>query len=780
MAMAIAQADLNQAFSASSAIDDLLQSPVLFNSSMSASNRASSSSSSAVGAEDAAHLKDINGSPMLARLLSNRDLFPMIVSLLDTRSLLALASTSSRFHRDILLPPTPNLSCINLFLQQRTVVCPMAQFESLKDFMVKYRSFKPLHLHFTYSERSSLMSLVPEVTAPIYNSKQDSTFTHPSSSPLTSSHLFGVNQSISIHITSANSLVQHHHPLTQEQQQQQQHQQLLQQQEDDDDEEEENEDEDEDEEGSTHNQHENDQLESIPSISGTFNGSKQQQHATTKSPKKNSGHSEDQDERKSHQGLTGAESRLVSKPYQSESSGELDSRIAAMTISPSITIPTAASSAALSQQQQHPHLEQQRQQQRQQPRHSNRSSNSRTSSNMGSNNHHSAPNNTHHSLDLHSASARIESNPLQLSSPHSIVSPPNSSQGQHGFELSYWQKFALNELFMRLLPFLRTLTIGRTDKPSRRARARDPMKASGELSAGVCFFLARCFNVMHDMPDTALESVIWMDVTIKDVALLVTMVELRDIMVDERYWKRGYWATERPSSRDLEEDMSDMTPLGDYEDDDEDDWDGFYYMINQEGADKRSTQTLAKSFTSTAAGKAPQRKSSAVKGGGASSSSSSSPIFLKKTVAPLPSQQQVSGLGHLVKSASSSTSSGSLRESDSSSSLTSASNSTQPSSIASSTTNVTPGTTSFNNNRYYYTRSNAYNLPPPAAWQGYGDGVSETNAAAAGFVPEPELHPAVQLYEALKEEISDAALVSRTLDKGKHLAMSNSLGLSDH
>ncbi|KAI1315424.1 hypothetical protein EDD11_000812 [Mortierella claussenii] len=841
MAMAMSQAD---AFSSPnlSTVEEILQSSSRAtglsrtgSNGMGHGSSSTQSSSSSTSSEDVAGRarEEVEDGSMLARLLSNRDLFPMILGHLETRSLLSLTSINARFRREILMPATPNLCCLNQFLQYRTVVCPMAQFETLKDFMVKYRSFKPLHLHFTYSDRSSLMSLVPEVTAPIYNSKQDTTFSHPSSSPLTTSHLFGVNQSISINITSANSLYQHHHPLTQDQQQLQQV--PLQ-----------------------HTQHENDQPESISSYassSTSSNTSSNTVHMTNHFPNNinithtpitpttitttasnNTQHAAIERLKTMRTDSSSSTDSAISDGFESEirstieggtvsshgirdKSQDLESKIAAMTISPALDL----------------------QQQQQQQQYTSRSVDYYSN---GSSNHHPTLNNSHHyfhhqhsgMVDGHLASRQSESIPVHSSSAMTVMASPQlsgesytrGSHSHHGFELSYWQKFALNELFMRLLPFIKTLTIGRTDKPSREARTRAQTQAqaqsqaqgeqqpqhdvgrsvNGELSAGVCFFLARCFNVMHDMPDTALESVIWMDVTVKDVALLVTMIELRDIMVDERYWKRGYWASDRPSTR-AEQQLGGGRAGGqrvnsgrnrygiqvedeeDDEEEDEDDWDGFYYLINQEGgsaaiaaaaaaSEKRAatgshqSSSYKKSnspYSSSAAGKTPLRKSSNLRGSSSSASipSSSSSVgassqFSKQTIAPLPSQQQVSGLGHLVKNASSS------------SSLSGRATAAGSSSTSSLATTASTLTSFAINNNDQSSRSAA--IPPPAAWQGFGDGVptastSDVNVLGA-FFAEEKLHPAVQLYQALKAEIVEAAFVSRTLDKGKQLALSSS------
>ncbi|KAF9576457.1 hypothetical protein EC968_008752 [Mortierella alpina] len=742
--------------------------------------------------------RELEEGPILIRLLSHRDVFPMILGYLDIRSLLALSSITTRFRREILMPATPNLCCINIFLQRRTIICPMSQFESLKDFMAKYRSFKPLHLHFTYSARSSLMSLVPEVSAPIYNSRVDTSFAHPSSSPLTSSQLFGANQSISINITSTNSLYQYHHPLQQDHHHQQTHRQLQ----------------------LIHTQHENDQPETASSShsssltsTSTLTGSSLSTKAESSTAAQQTAGSDTRfnaTRTSSSSSTSTADNDNFESPSElarrgtaaSGSNGkisDLETKTAAVSIdrsgsgsgsgsgsvsvsgagsgsgsgarsgsgdTPSTTATTAAnmitaarsiSDVADSVQYQ----QQQLQQQLYNSRFVNYYSNSNnipgsTSSSNSSTNH--TPNHTHRGglLDLHS-SILSDSIPV-LSSSTSSITPPVS--GHHGFELSYWQKFALNELFMRLLPFMRTLTIGRTDKSSRRDRDEDPNKTSGELSAGVCFFLARCFNVMHDMPDTALEAVLWMDVTPKDVVLLTTMIELRDIMVDERYWKRGYWAVDRPGTYSNGRDGSEA---GYYEDDDEEeededegDWDGFYYLMNQEGSERRpALQPKKKSslpFMNAASvgGKSTLRKSNTVRASSSSSSSSasSSPAsspFSKQTIAPLSSQQQVSGLGHLVKNASS----------------TSMSSSSAPVTTASSPSRGHNGTIK---------KGARSVVQSPAAWQGFGEGGLDTSSHTVNntlYAEEDALPPAVQLFEVLKQEINEVGSVPRFISKSR-------------
>lgn len=774
MAMAIARPDRTSSFSSQneSPIDDQLLSAITSTSISGrhkhGSSSFSSTSSTSTDGTSRHNTSEADDGPILSRLLVNRDLFPMIVRHLDTQSLLSLSTINARFRREIFVPLTPNLCCLNLFLQERTVVCPMAQFESLKDFMAKYRCFKPVHLHFTYSDQSSLMSLVPETSAPIYNSKVDTSFSHPSTSPLTSSNLTGVNQSISINITSANSLYQHHHPLIQSPPARQP---LL------------------------HTQHENDQPETSSSRSSGSLQALSTQHATInrlKTTRTSSSSSTDSALSDSCDSTEESRVRQVKASDSASSEDKIGSSIDipragyAATSSTSTTTTTSATPTIITQtlgniassdtttyhqQQQQVQEQQQRQnQQKQQPQYTSRSVDYYSNS---SNNH--TPNNTHHgvSLDLHPGSILSDSIPV-LSSSSSSTSQQLMGHGQHGFELSYWQKFALNELFMRLLPFLRTLTIGRTDKPTRRARDEDLASVNGELSAGVCFFLARCFNVMHDMPDTALESVVWMDVTAKDVVLLITMIKLRDIMVDERYWKRGYWAIDRPRVRPTS--SSRDTTIDDEDDeDDEGDWDGFYYLINQEGAERKVSQPKKKSSLafSAGAGQAPRRKASTIRDFSAngtkaaassesSTTSSRSPIamtaisssssstlpstFSKQTIAPLPTQQSVSGLGQLVKSASSTTT-GTLT--------------TTSGNLSSSASAILD-----------HTRKIRRNIPAPEPWQGFGEGILESSPRTV-FVTE-ELPPAVQLFEALKAEINDVAAAARSSGKGKKPSLMSS------
>ncbi|KAF9546759.1 hypothetical protein EC957_009364 [Mortierella hygrophila] len=751
MAMAIARPDRTSSFSSQneSPIDEQLLSAITSTSISGLHTHGSSSSSTSSVSIDGTtrhNTSEADDGPILSRLLVNVDLFPIIVCHLDTQSLLSLSSINARFRREIFVPLTPNLCCLNLFLQERTVVCPMAQFESLKDFMAKYRCFKPVHLHFTYSDRSSLMSLVPEITAPIYNSKVDTSFSHPSTSPLTSSHLTGVNQSISINITSANSLYQHHHPIIQSPPVRQS---LL------------------------HTQHENDQPEtSSPSSSGSLQALSTQ-HATInrlKTTRTSSSSSTDSALSDSYNSTGESIAQQVKVSDSASSEDKIGSSIdipvaeyaatsstsTATTTSATTTTPgniASSDTTTYHQQRQQAQEQQQRQnQQKQQPQYTSRSVDYYGN---GSNNH--TPNNTHHggSLGLHPSSILSESIPVHSSS-------STSQHSQHGFELSYWQKFALNELFMRLLPFLRTLTIGRTDKPTRRARDEELASVNGELSAGVCFFLARCFNVMHDMPDTALESVVWMDVTAKDVVLLITMIELRDIMVDERYWKRGYWAIDRPRVRPTSASRDTTIDDGDYEndEDDEGDWDGFYYLINHEGAEKKVSQPKKKSSL-RGAGQAPRRKVSTIRDFSAngtksassesSTTSSRSPTtmtatsstlpstFSKQTITQIPPQQSVSGLGQPVMTASSTTTGTSTTTSGNLSSAASA--------ILDHTTKI------------------RRNIPAPEPWQGFGEGVLESSPRKV-FVTE-ELPPAVQLFEALKAEVNDVVATARSSGKGK-------------
>ncbi|KAG0274353.1 hypothetical protein BGZ96_004358, partial [Linnemannia gamsii] len=732
MAMAIARPDRSSSFSSQnqSPVEDQFLSTITSTSLSGLQNHDSSSSSSSTSTDNTTrhNTSEVDEGPILSRLLINRDLFPMIVRHLDTQSLLSLSTINARFRREIFVPLTPNLCCLNLFLQERTVVCPMAQFENLKDFMVKYRCFKPIHLHFTYSDRSSLMSLVPENTAPIYNSKTDNSFSHPSTSPLTTSNLTGVNQSISINITSANSLYQHHHPLIQSPPARQS---LL------------------------HTQHENDQPETSSSRSSGSLQALSTQHATINRLKTTRTSSSSSTDSALSDNCDSAGDNRARQGKASDSAFKED------TIGSSIGIPrtgdTATSSTATTtttttlgniassdtttyhQEQQQAQEEQQRQNQQLQPQYTSRYVDYYSS---GSNNH--TPNNTHHGRPFDPTSGLFDSIPV-LSSSTPLTSQQLFGRGQHGFELSYWQKFALNELFMRLLPFLRTLTIGRTDKPTRRARDEELATVNGELSAGVCFFLARCFNVMHDMPDTALESVVWMDVTAKDVVLLITMIELRDIMVDERYWKRGYWAIDRPRVRPTNAASRDAAIDDEDDEDDEGDWDGFYYLVNQEGVERKVSQPKKKSSlaTSGGVGQTPRRKISTIRDfsvnstraaaaassessttssqspttiSATSSSSSALPsTFSKQTIATLPTQQPVSGLDQLVKSASSTTT---------------------------GTTAVSGNLSSSANAILDHTRKIRRNIPEPEPWQGF-DGVSESSPMTV--LATEELPPAVQL-----------------------------------
>ncbi|KAK3828705.1 MAG: hypothetical protein J3Q66DRAFT_323355 [Benniella sp.] len=754
MAMALAHPDINQAFA--SQVEDILGTSL----SRTNSNTGSNSGSTSAAIDDSNQLQDLQNGPILIRFLSNRDLFPIVVGYLDTRSLLSLTSISTRFRREILMPATPNLCCLNQFLQQRTVVCPMAQFESLKDFMVKYRSFKPLHLHFTYSEQSSLMSLMPEAAPPIYNSRQDLSFVHPTtSSPHTSSPVYGVNNSISINITSTNSLYQHHHhqspalqpaqlspqPQPQQPQLPSQHSQR------------------EDVPGTTSSLPDSSTSTALnnanngSNIASSINSSSSSSSSSNQTSSTSLQHaavprlqemrtsnnncidsaigysSESSSDRKDRNII---ESKDDGKNRGLDYSSDLGPKAAAMTLNANPVAPT-------------PIISSQQQQQQQQQQHSiwsynqhdivnNTHSVGSSSSSSSSSNSSGYPIPIGNNADAHSSSGRSDSIPV-LSSSLNSISPPFKGHGHHGFELSYWQRFALNELFMRLLPFIKTLTIGRTDKPSRRTRAQ---RANGELSAGVCFFLARCFNVMHDMPDTELESVLWMDVTPKDVALLVTMIQLRDIMVDERYWRRGYWAADHPSLRG-DDDEQDGSQDG-YSDD-EDDWDGFYYLINQEGTETKLQKPLLPPV-SASAGKTAQRKATIRNYGKQSKKSSSS------SSSPSPTSAFTSVSVPTTHHASST--SADPEESSGSGSSSSSSSTTTP----------------------YGTSSRKQGIASPAAWQGFGDGGSETNGGSSLF-PETEVHSAVQLYEAIKVDICDSAVVARTLDKGKHLAnLNNSSG----
>ncbi|KAG0054971.1 hypothetical protein BGZ83_009955 [Gryganskiella cystojenkinii] len=656
--------------------------------------------------------KDPEDGPILTRLLSSQDLFPIILAELDTWSLLQLTSISARYRREILMPAIPNLCRLNIFFRTKTVICPMEQFEPLKDFMVKYRSFKPLHIHFTYSEQSSLMTLKPEISAPIYNSKTDPLFSHPSTSPLSTSHLLGVNQSISINLTSTtNSLYQLHHPLSTAQQQQlihgqqlahqpqeqqvqgqemgrqQQSQQLqleqqefstqnnrlLRQQNEQDHEQKPREqqrqqqphsttarpDQKEQQQSLSHTQHKIDQPENAggsSNMAGSSSISKgettmaqKQQHASFQHQQASTAQEEkgtkiDEDDKTSiEKTTTTTQKDLIPKsgltaaihatgiaatvPLNSNKSAESEVISLTENSTPSITTTSTAttststsSTAATVEPVTVPITVV--------PQYGSRYVDYYGIDNAigfggGSNNSiqsRSHPNSNDHHHGHHHQLSTSDAIPIfSTYSSYPSSSPLSASDHQHhGFELSYWQKFALNELFMRILPFLKTLTIGRTDKPFSRqerdgvfwvnhSRTRTvPIEISAhsssisnnisntnsspapsspviagsnlmgghnhthtsngsrtgssngesELYMGVCFFLARCFNVMHDMPDTALESVVWMDVTANDVVLLNKMVELRDIMVDERYWKRGYWAIDYPATASTESSVS--------------------------------------------------------------------------------------------------------------------------------------------------------------------------------------------------------------------------------
>ncbi|KAG0026184.1 hypothetical protein BGZ81_006556 [Podila clonocystis] len=711
MAMAMARSDINQSFASTNPVQRSLEEELAAlhrPSSTSSSKDGTSTPSSDDPTENSAD--ECKTGPILTRLLCHRDLIPMVIGYLDCRSLLALTSISARYRREILVPATPNLSCINIFLQLRTIVCPMAQFEALKDFMVKYRAFKPVHIHFTYSEQSSLMSLVPVVAAPIYNTKTDTTFSHPSTSPLTSSHLFGVNQSISINFTTnSNSLYQYHHPLLPHQVQQQQLRcsNLAQLE---------------------NTQHENDQPDTF-SVSTNSSTTAVHRLQTTRTSSSSSTDSP------MDEGLT--------EQKDTVSDGEVSGSSSSASIS--IPGPTQVTS-------------------------------------LGPYTHPTPAYNNHHGTILEMHSAPSDSIPVLSSS--SSSTQPLSGHGHHGFELSYWQKFALNELFMRLLPFLRTLTIGRTDKPSKSLRDID--QSGVELSAGVCFFLARCFNVMHDMPETALESVLWMDVTSREVVLLITMIELRDIMVDERYWKRGYWIVDHPvheneNENENENEIGNHNDDGECENEDtssdipESDWDGFYYLINQEGAEKRvapqskppmsqPAPRLASRFSSLRH-RGPTRRTSVTKGAFTTTSSptaaqnevdDTTTSFSKQSIAPLTSQHQISGLGHLVKCNGSTRLNGSSSEGGSVTFAPVLGESSFIGSHSSNSASMSRTGKSANNS------SNATGRlryrSEPALWQGFGDtteGGSNNSDSENGL--DEMVHPAVQLFENLKEEILEAA-----------------------
>ncbi|KAF9162861.1 hypothetical protein DFQ26_003146, partial [Actinomortierella ambigua] len=143
--------------------------------------------------KETAHHTQLQSQSMLTKLVNAKDVLPYVLVYLDTRSLLALATVNTKVRREILMPPVPALNALTLFLETRTVSCPMAMFESLKDFISKYRSFRPAHLHFTYSARLNLSSITP--SEPIYNSKNDASLVYPSGSPLPSA-----NSQVGIHM----------------------------------------------------------------------------------------------------------------------------------------------------------------------------------------------------------------------------------------------------------------------------------------------------------------------------------------------------------------------------------------------------------------------------------------------------------------------------------------------------------------------------------------------------------------------------------------------------
>ncbi|KAF9429537.1 hypothetical protein BGZ76_001198 [Entomortierella beljakovae] len=737
----------------SSPIEDVLDSTYGFSLSRSNSSLGQvGSTSSTPSLDDSSDLNESEARPVLVRLLAHRDTFHMILGYLDTRSLLSLSTINLKFHREILTPIIPALSCLNTFLQTRIVVCPMAHFEGLKDFMGKYRSFKPLHLHFTYSEQSSLMSLKPDVTNP-----QDTTLLHTSTSPLSTSQMYGVNHSISINVSSSNSLYQYHHPLTLDQQQNTLHSQLQRQ--------------------LLHTQHENDQpmsSSSLPINTSNINlMASPTQHAVMERLQVgrtgSSGSSTDSiisdncESLNEDRGHTSIE--IDSKVQVDDKSpiSDLDSKIEAMTIPSNDTTNlnyNLVSQQQQQQQQQQPHsLSQQQQTQQLHQQYLRQHQPIRP----GEFRMHRG------AAELYLTTVLAETIPIHSNSSNPITPPPSGQAHHQGFELSYWQKFALNELFTRLLPYLKTITIGRTDKPSRLSRTRDPSTTSGELSPGVCFFLARCFNVMHDMPDTALESVIWMDVTPADVALLVTMIDLRDIMVDGRYWKRGYWTTDSPlrTRGDLGPDDSDEDDDDDDDDEEnEDDWEGFYFLINQEVQEvKPVIEPQYRRKSPSPSGKLPQRKKSSVKGvtpllsrnttppnSSASSSSASTSASLPRQMINTSLSAQIAGLGSIVRNGSSS--------------LSAISPSGSP--LYASFPGSALHSPTFTNSIYNSYRPGSFLRP--AAWQGFGDGISGNHSprATSPIPQEEQNHPAVSLFESYKREITDSALVARALDKGKH------------
>ncbi|KAF9971089.1 hypothetical protein BGZ73_006015 [Actinomortierella ambigua] len=460
---------------------------------------------------------------MLIKLINAKDVLPYVLVYLDTRSLLALATVNSKIRREILKPPVPALNALRLFLETRTVTCPMAMFESLKDFISRYRSFRPAHLHFTYSARLNLSSITP--SEPIYNSKNDASLVYPSGSPLPSA-----NSQVGIHMHVHGSLT-------------------------------------------SETAHENDypspqQLvpessrtassESVRSCSSYCNDllSTKISIDTTPSPAAGANSSNIHDNSSID---IGKNVDLAPSVVASSSSTGATTAAAAMASSlvPYNNMDTSSSTTNQQEEQQQSCL-----------------TTSTVSNGTGSNvNHVDAPN---------------------ILTPIPVLNTSATPRFKgHGFELSYWQKFALNELFLRSLPFLRTLTIGRTDKPTQFPLDEDAERTSMELATGVCYFLARCFNVMHDMPDTALESVIWMDVTSREVVLLAAMIELRDIVVDERYWRRGYWTWNSPS---IAYDSPSSQQLQRRQGQDENggeglehglQWEGFYYLLYQDEKDNK-------------------------------------------------------------------------------------------------------------------------------------------------------------------------------------------------
>ncbi|KAG0234359.1 hypothetical protein BGW41_001187 [Actinomortierella wolfii] len=472
--------------------------------------------------KEMAHHTQFQGQPMLMRLVNTKDVLPYVLVHLDTRSLLALCAVSTKIRREILMPAVPALNALTLFLERRTVTCPMAMFESLKDFISKYRSFRPAHLHFTYSEQLNLSSTTP--MEPIYNSKNDASLVYPSGSPLAST-----SSQVGIHLRSSDTAHENDHPNPQQM---------------------------------------------MPDSSRS---------TSTESVRSNSSYCNDLLSTKISTTTTSSSSLSVAGANSVCDSNEISSTTAeigknvnlAPSVASSSTAPTAGSSSSAQENSTHIASLSISSQQLEEKEGQQCTATPTVSNGSGSHTTHAdVPNMlTPDTIPVHTTSA-------------------TPRYRGHGFELSYWQKFALNELFLRSLPFLKTLTIGRTDKPRYYPVDSDAERRSMELATGVCYFLARCFNVMHDMPDTALESVIWMDVTSREVVLLAAMIELRDIVVDDRYWRRGYWTWNSPLALPAYASSSHDDPQ--YQPNNgESEWEGFYYLLYH---DEKDDLPLARRF----------------------------------------------------------------------------------------------------------------------------------------------------------------------------------------